>query len=99
MSLLEFYRIKVYSSDEDKYDDSFDSASDTTSVRADKHQRHGLESVENNMDTCMEELAISWGLDWVRIGGLDLPSHPDDHSSTTGSETPTEYNSGPPPGW
>jgi hypothetical protein len=29
--------------------------------------------VETNIDVCLEELAITWGLDFFKIGGLALP--------------------------
>lgn len=37
--------------------------------RVDLHRSDQLRDIRHNMDTCMEELAITWGLDWHRIGG------------------------------
>jgi len=33
----------------------------------------GLRDVTVNLETCMEELAMSWGLNWHKIEGLVLP--------------------------
>jgi hypothetical protein len=29
--------------------------------------------VDSNIEICLEELAITWGLDFLKIGGLALP--------------------------
>lgn len=38
--------------------------------KVDLHRSDQLRDIRDNMETCMEELAITWGLDWHRIGGL-----------------------------
>lgn len=37
------------------------------------HPDDGLRDVNINLETCMEELAMAWGLNWQRIGGMALP--------------------------
>ncbi|KIX99372.1 uncharacterized protein Z520_04948 [Fonsecaea multimorphosa CBS 102226] len=57
-SLLEFYSIKVYRPD----------MRPVVIEPADC-----LIDVQQNLETCLEELATTWGLNWSRIGGLTLP--------------------------
>ena len=33
-----------------------------------------IEDVSRNLETCLEELAFAWGVNWARIGGLSLPT-------------------------
>ncbi|KIW18156.1 hypothetical protein PV08_02444 [Exophiala spinifera] len=58
-SLLEFYYVKVYRPD------------DMRPVVTDRHDHSA--DVRYNLETCLEELAMTWGLNWLRIGGLALP--------------------------
>lgn len=37
------------------------------------HPDNGLRDISMNIETCMEELAMSFGLNWHRIDGLVLP--------------------------
>jgi hypothetical protein len=39
-----------------------------------------LVDVKMNLETCLEELAATWGLNWFRIGGLALPGQLPPHS-------------------
>lgn len=32
-----------------------------------------LVDIQRNLETCLEELATTWGLNWLRVGGLALP--------------------------
>jgi ribonuclease D len=57
-SLLEFYAVKVY-------------RPDMRPVILDPSDH--LVDVKQNLETCLEELATTWGLNYFRIGGLSLP--------------------------
>jgi len=57
-SLLEHYDVRVH---------RFDMRPVTIDI-ADK-----LRDVQANLETCIEELAIRFGVNWFRIGGLTLP--------------------------
>lgn len=57
--LMEFYDVKAYWPDQRLID---------------VHPDNGLRDVTMNLETCMEELAMTWGLNWQRIEGLALPS-------------------------
>lgn len=35
-----------------------------------------LMDIRHNLETCLEELAMTWGLNWLRIGGLAMPGQP-----------------------
>lgn len=48
------------------------------------HPDDRCREIRANIETCMEELAMSWGLNWHRIDGLVLPS-----------ESPTQQYSAP----
>lgn len=37
------------------------------------HPDDAQQDISMNIETCMEELAMSWGLNWHRIEGLALP--------------------------
>lgn len=39
----------------------------------DIHLDDAQRDISMNIETCMEELAMSWGLNWHRIEGLALP--------------------------
>lgn len=56
--LMEFYNVLAYKSDQSVID---------------IHPEDGLKDVNMNLETCMEELAMAWGLNWQRIGGMTLP--------------------------
>ncbi|KIW92779.1 uncharacterized protein Z519_06628 [Cladophialophora bantiana CBS 173.52] len=58
-SLLEFYCVRVY-------------RPDMRSVIIGPADR--LVDIQHNLETCLEELATTWGLNWFQIGGLELPS-------------------------
>ncbi|KAK5404438.1 hypothetical protein LTR06_009585 [Exophiala xenobiotica] len=60
-SLLEFYHVKVY-------------RPDMRPVTTDATDR--LVDIRHNLETCLEELAMTWGLNWLRIGGLAMPGQP-----------------------
>lgn len=60
-SLLNFYDVKVH-------------RPDMRLVIMDRADN--LVDVKLNLETCLEELANSWGLNWFRIGGLALPGQP-----------------------
>ncbi|EXJ93534.1 hypothetical protein A1O1_01926 [Capronia coronata CBS 617.96] len=60
-SMLEFYAVKVY-------------RPDLRPVTTNPDDR--LVDVQRNLETCLEELAMAWGLNWFRIGGLTLPGQP-----------------------
>ncbi|OAP57686.1 hypothetical protein AYL99_08424 [Fonsecaea erecta] len=60
-SLLEFYSVKVY-------------RPDMRPVITDPADC--LIDIRHNIETCLEELATTWGLNWFRIGGLALPGQP-----------------------
>lgn len=47
------------------------------------HPDDKLREVSLNIETCMEELAMSFGLNWHRIDGLILPQ-----TTSSGSGTP-----------
>jgi len=57
-SLLNFYDVMVY-------------RPDGKLVLLDRTDN--LMDVKLNLETCLEELATVWGIDWFRIGGLALP--------------------------
>ncbi|EXJ60869.1 hypothetical protein A1O7_05022 [Cladophialophora yegresii CBS 114405] len=59
-SLLEFYDVKVR-------------RSDMRLVILDTSDH--LVDIKHNLETCLEELATTWGLNYFRIGGLALPGH------------------------
>lgn len=56
--LMEFYKVKAYTVDQRLIDIYPDNA---------------LQDISMNMETCMEELAMCWGLNWHKIEGLVLP--------------------------
>lgn len=58
--LMEFYDIKAYWPDQRLID---------------IHADDDLRDVTSNLETCMEELAMMWGLNWQRIEGLALPTN------------------------
>ncbi|KIX08995.1 uncharacterized protein Z518_00073 [Rhinocladiella mackenziei CBS 650.93] len=60
-NLLEFYNVRVY-------------RPDMRPVITD-HADH-LVDIKHNLETCLEELAATWGLNWFRIGGLALSGQP-----------------------
>jgi hypothetical protein len=60
-SLLDFYGVRVY-------------RPDMRPVNIDPADH--LVDVQNNLETCLEELAATWGLNYFRIGGLALPGQP-----------------------
>lgn len=66
-SLLNFYDVPVY-------------RPDRKLVILDRSDN--LMDVKLNLETCLEELATTWGINWFRIGGLALPgqSLPNPHS-------------------
>lgn len=57
--LMEFYDVKAYRQDQRMID---------------VVSKDGLLNVMQYLETCMEELAMAWGLNWQRIEGLRLPS-------------------------
>ncbi|ETI24275.1 hypothetical protein G647_03644 [Cladophialophora carrionii CBS 160.54] len=59
-SLLEFYDVKVL-------------RPDMRPVILDPSDH--LVDIKHNLETCLEELAMTWGLNYFRIGGLALPGH------------------------
>jgi hypothetical protein len=61
-SLLEFYAVKAYRPD-----------MRTVIIDSADH----LVDVRQNLETCLEELATTWGLNWFRIHGLTLPGQVD----------------------
>lgn len=56
--MMEFYDVPAYWPDQRLID-----------IRPD----YGLRDVSMNIETCMEELAMTLGLDWHKIDGLALP--------------------------
>jgi hypothetical protein len=57
-SLMEFYSVRAYRPDMRPMD-----------IDPSSHSR----DVEFNLEACIEELAVTWGLNWFRIGGMSLP--------------------------
>lgn len=57
--LMEFYDVPAYTVDQ---------------RLVEIHPDDGLRDVQMNLETCLEELAMSWGLDWQKIDGLSLPA-------------------------
>lgn len=68
-SLLKFYDVKVHRPDLRLV--TLDSAD-------------ALVDIKHNLETCLEELATTWGLNWFRIGGLALPGQPHPFSPSMG---------------
>ncbi|KAJ9604661.1 hypothetical protein H2200_010775 [Cladophialophora chaetospira] len=60
-SLLDFYGVRVY-------------RPDMRPVILDPSDH--LVDIQKNLETCLEELATAWGLNWFRLGGLTLPGQP-----------------------
>lgn len=56
--LMGFYNVKAYTVEQRLID---------------THLENALHDVSMNMETCMEELAMCWGLNWHKIEGLMLP--------------------------
>ena len=54
-----FYSVPVY-------------RSDMRLINLDPENR--CRDIEANLEGCLEELAIAWGLNYFKIGGLSLPS-------------------------
>lgn len=73
--LMDFYDVPAYRPDQRLID---------------IHPEDGLRDISMNMETCMEELAMSWGLNWHKIEGLALPQ-----LIPAGTPTPSTFS--PPP--
>jgi hypothetical protein len=56
--LLEFYNVTVHRPDLSPL--NLDSAK-------------ALVDIQQNLETCLEELATTWGLNWFRMNGLTMP--------------------------
>ena len=73
---MEFYDVPAYRLDQRLVDIDIDD---------------GLKDITMNLETCMEELAMSWGLNWHRIEGLSLPQ-----AIPAGRPPPSHFSSPPP---
>ncbi|KAK5088121.1 hypothetical protein LTS08_004820 [Lithohypha guttulata] len=74
--LMEFYSVKAYTPDQRLID---------------IHPDDELRDVGLNLETCMEELAMCWGLNWHKIEGLALPQR-------ARSDPSADLHFPPPPG-
>ena len=76
-SLMEFYGVRAY-------------RPDMRLVSLDPDNR--CRDIELNLEVCLEELAISWGLNYFKIGGLSLPPPNGNLPHPPNAPTPPRYS-------
>lgn len=79
-TLLEFKELQFHPADVQECMDFYFVRAYDADMRA--VDLDSLADVEDNMEACMEELAMSWGLDWMKIEGLSLPPRGSRRTST-----------------